>query len=50
MRKNLPWVLPAAMLLGMSVKGDVIYNNLTPNNAMAIASQHSGFAGIGVNT
>jgi len=45
MRKNLPWVLPAAMLLGMSVKGDVIYNNLTPNNAMAIASR-PGAAGV----
>lgn len=45
MRKNLQWVLPVAMLLAMSVKGDIIYNNLTPNNLMAIASR-PGTAGV----
>jgi len=41
MRNQLRWViaLAAGMTLGMSVKGDVIYNNLTPNNLIAIASR-----------
>jgi hypothetical protein len=40
---NMKWTttLAVGMLLGMSVKGDVIYNNLTPNNLMAIASRPS---------
>ena len=47
MVRNLQWavVFAMGMLLGTSVMGDVIYNNLTPNNQMAMASR-PGTAGV----
>ena len=42
MRKKLQWVFLIGMLVGTCAKGDIIYNNLTPNNLMAMASRPGG--------
>jgi hypothetical protein len=41
MRRKLQWVtvLAVGITLGMFAKGDVMYNNLTPNNLIAVASR-----------
>jgi hypothetical protein len=40
MHCKLQWVMLAGgMLLGIPARGDIIYNNLTPNNSMAMASR-----------